>query len=300
MKIIENSFENNKSNLKLLVLSDLHIIDKKSLKKINIIKKYLNKNKYDVICLVGDIIDSTNIFQNNEIYNKLLEFIKYLGSNSKTYIVYGSHDISLRDYKNNIWIEDYKTFKHKFIDIVSKYENVKILENEILDINKFYSISGYNPSFKYAYSKDSKNNLLQEGDFSYLKKLDKNKTNIFLCHYPNAVIELSNKNILNNIDVSISGHNHNGMVQIKIFPLEKLLNIFKQNNRGIITPTKSFKLKETSNLRGNIKLKNKNILIINPSVTSLAKCAGILHNFDCLFYVGGTKIDFNDLKALDK
>lgn len=300
MKIIRNIIENSKGNLKLLALSDLHIIDNQSLKKIKQLKKHLQNNKYDIICLVGDIIDSTNIFENKKIYNALLDFIKYLGEFTKTYIVYGSHDISFRDYKNNIWIEDYISFKKYFIDVVSKYKNIKILENESIDLNNKYTISGFNPSFKYAHSKNNYEILKKEGGYNFLKKIDKNKTNIFLCHYPNVVMNLVNENILNNFDISISGHNHNGMTQIKIFPFEKILNIFNQNNRGIITPTKSFKLKDTKLLRGNIKLNDRNALLINPSVTSLAKCTSILHYFDWIFYAGATEIIFNKAKSLDK
>jgi len=294
MKIIKNNFytDQNKS-LKILVLSDLHIYNEKSIKILNNIKNYLNKNKYDVVCLVGDIIDSTNMlsFEKNT-YEKLLEFIEYLGNYAKTYIVYGSHDISYRNYKKRKWEEDFKTFKSKFLNKISKYKGIKILENETMCIDDGYTISGFNPSFKYANTKNDEEIFIKEGGFEFLKKLNHNNTNIFLCHYPNVVMKLFDKGYLDNVDLSISGHNHNGMTQLKVFPLEKILNSLKQNNRGIITPSKSLRLNNTNILRGNVKLNNRTTLIINPSITSLAKCTGLLNNFNCLFYSGATEINF--------
>lgn len=301
MRIIKNNIITKQSDeLKMLILSDLHIYNYKTIKKLNNIQKYLNANKYDIVCLVGDIIDSTNMLTlENDTYEKLLDFIQYLGTYAKTFIVYGSHDISYRNYKKWIWECDFKTFKDKFLSKISKYKGVKVLENETVDLGNGYTISGFNPSFNYAYTKNFKKVLIDEGGYEFLNSLNPRNTNIFLCHYPNVITELSNTKYLNKVDIAVSGHNHNGMTQLKVFPLEKFLNFFKQNNRGIITPSKSFKLKDTIKVRGNIKINDKTTLIINPAVTSLANCTRFLKTFDCLFYSGATEIKFIPSKELD-
>ena len=38
----------------------------------SICKEYTEENQYDIICLVGDVIDSTNMLLNNSIVYKII------------------------------------------------------------------------------------------------------------------------------------------------------------------------------------------------------------------------------------
>jgi len=299
MKINKNIiFTKEKEKLNLFVLSDLHIYDNRSLKKLKKIKTFLNNKEYDVICLVGDIIDSTNILdKNNKIYQELINFIQFLGTKAKTYIVYGNHDVSSYNYK----LRKRKDDINRFYDVLAKdlksIKNIKLLDNQVVQLKEGYTISGFNPRINYDYKNGEDEFFYENIDFT--KKINPKNFNILLCHYPNVINELINERKIKNIDVGISGHNHNGMTQLKFFPVETILNIFNQKNRGIITPKKSFKLSKTKFLRGKMKLNDKTTLIINPAVTSLSNCAGFLHKFDNLFYCGATEINFIPEKGLD-
>lgn len=302
MKIFEYTVLTKQNiRLKALVLSDLHIFDIKDILSVEKQMMDLKKKKYDVIYLVGDIIDATNPLRfNTLVTGKLLNLIAYLGYVAPTFIVYGSHDLayyshSLGKEKGNMWLADEVTFREKFLNKIANYQGINVLENETRAIKGGYTVSGFNPSLNYAINTPDGDIslLLSESEkYRFINQLDPTKTNTLLCHYPNVILGMYERGLLKNIDLSVAGHNHNGMTQFRLIPLEKVLNLFGQNNRGLITPGKSIKLSDTECLRGVVKLDNRNSLVINPSYKSLAACTGVLEKFDWMFYKGATSIEY--------
>ena len=292
-------FTKETNGLKALVLSDLHIFNDKEIKSVEDKLITLKNNQYDVIYLVGDILDSTNILYSSEyITGRLIELIAYLGHIAPTYIVYGSHDLAYYDFnQKDHWSPDEEKFKNSFLNLIVRYHNIHVLENEtvFLDKEKNYTLSGFNPSLAYALKTPDGNlrELMEEKEeYAFLKRLDPNKTNTLLCHYPNVIMSLEETGVLTSIDLSIAGHNHNGVTQIKFFPLEKILNALGETNRGIITPGKSLNFKETEKLRGVLSLSERNTLVINPAFKTFAASSGILEKIDGLFYRGYTEIEY--------
>lgn len=293
MKIITKEIE----GLKALVLSDLHIFTEKDLKQVELLMDKLKNNNYDVIYLVGDIIDSTNVLKLSRLVTgKLLELIAFLGHIAPTYIVYGSHDLSHRSIYGK-WLEDEKTFQIEFLNKIAGYHNINVLENETKSLKEGtgYTISGINPSLSYAMDTPDGNDkiLLKEIDkFEFLTNLNSNYTNTLICHYPEAIMKLQEVGLLENISLSIGGHDHNGCTQFRFLPVELILDLFKQNNRGLITPGKSIKLKDTKKLRGVVDLGGSSKLLINPAFKTFANCTGILEKLDFMFYRGYSEIEY--------
>ncbi len=310
MKLFKYEFPlKNNEKLKILIISDIHYFCQKDNGKLEEIFNELNSHNYDAVFLVGDIIDSTNVLRyDKNATNKLLDFIYVLGSIAPTYIAYGSHDLGY--YNNHIkdknkchWQKDELTFYEEFLNKVSGYKNVNIEENKTLNIKNEYTINIINPSLEYAmYEPDGNEEILiQELEkYKFLENLDSNFTNILLCHYPNTVISLYKLGMLDKVDLSISGHNHNGITQFKFIPLEFILNLIGCKNRGLITPGKSIALKDTKYCRGKIDFDKKSSLIINPSITTFANCSGILKNLDGLFYEGASVVEYIPEKTLSK
>lgn len=296
MKVFTQIINSNQEPLKALVLSDIHIYKASDEKMLNKIIYLVEKNRYDAIFIVGDIIDYTNILTNNKkIVDMIINFIQELGKRAKTYIVYGNHDCGYV-YKNN-WRYDIKTLEKKLSNNFRNMPNVWVLNNETQEIKEGYTISGYIPSKKYmqANAKENSEILYQELEtLLFLKKLDPNKINTFLCHYPHVIEELNKLGYLNNIDVSIAGHNHNGVTQF--LPLELLLNLIGEKNRGLITPGKSMKLSHTKFLRGSKKLNERNTLVINPCVRTFGSTAHYLRHLDFLFYRGSSEIIYKKVR----
>lgn len=301
MQIITKESE----GLKVLVLSDLHIFTEKDLKQVENLMAKLKNNNYDAIYLVGDIIDSTNVLKlSKHISDRLLALIACLGYIAPTYIVYGSHDLAYRSIYNS-WLEDERTFHLKFLNKIASYQNINVLDNETKSLKEGtgYTISGYNPSLKYAIDTPDGNSsilLKEKEEYEFLTKLDPDKTNTVLCHYPEAIITLYNEGILKNADLSIGGHDHNGCTQFKFLPVELILNLFGQNNRGLITPGKSINLENTKNLRGVLDLDESSKLLINPAFKTFANCTGMLEKLDWLFYRGYSEIEYIPEKSLTR
>lgn len=280
---------------RFLVLSDMHILKEGSLEKLCIIKEYIEENatecSYDAIFVVGDIIDATNVLRiNNFVSNELLEFMRFLGEVAPTYICYGSHDLALMDREDGPvnWYPDEKIFRERFLDKAYGFKGIQNLDNGTQDIGDGYTVSVFNPPLIYAMdTPDGDNKYLVEEQFAFLNDLDEDKINTLLCHYPNAIRYLYRKGKLNNVDLAIAGHNHNGITQF--VPLEFFLNFIGMQNRGLITLGKTLLPKD---VRGVDPLSYRTDLLINPAVTSLAECTGGLAKFDKLFYVGATEVIF--------
>lgn len=313
MKIFEYEKEVKQDiGKKFLVLSDIHVVSDKDIKKILNLKKTILSQvtncSYDAILLVGDVIDATNVLRSDsKIYGELLNLIKFLGEVAPTYVAFGAHDMCYFDKRREKnedipWVPDVQVFEERLKDKISGFTNLKVFNNGMRDIGDGYTISIFNPILDYDLGKkdgDDKK-LLSSGGYEFLNNLDSSQTNILLCHYPKVVLSLYREGILNNVDVSVSGHTHNGMTQLRVFPMETLLNMIGQKNRGIITPSKSFKFDDTKYLRGKIQLNEEQDLIINPAFISLAECAGILHYLDWMFYRGMSEINLKPVERMRK
>lgn len=307
MKIFTHYIQtNNKIGKKAFVISDLHIYREKDLEVLAKILEYIEKNNFDFIYIVGDIIDATNILHSpitNSWLEKFYAFFGILGSLAPTFIVYGNHDFGYFP-KNKKWIDDKSILYANFLNKISGYKGIHIIENKTYELGDGYTISGYNPNNINGYKFEKEDKEKQLEDLSFLTKLNASNFNTLLCHYPSLCLDLANEQVLKNVNLSIAGHNHNGITQLRVFPLESLLNLFNQKNRGLITAEKSMMLKDTKYLRGTIKLNDKNTLIINPALKTFSACTGILQNLNPFFYQGASVIYYlpkeNDLKRIRK
>ncbi len=281
--------------LKALVISDIHYYNKDDHKLNNIIKE-LESNKYDVLYLIGDLIDATNVLDNREARGNLLNFLRRINNILPTYIAFGSHDSAyyLND-SNNIWTDENR-FLEIVLDMSLKLNNLFVRSNKPLELPNHDNVIIINPSFQYSRKTLLKNQeeSIKEAilNYSFLKNVDIKNTNTLLCHYPEVVFTLYKSGLLKDIDLSLAGHTHNGMTQLKVFPVEGLLNLIGQENRGLITPDRSISFKDTKYLRGKIEFDSKTSLIINPCITSLAYLTGRLHYLNNLFYQGASVINY--------
>lgn len=301
--IINTYFTNTrkKDSYKAFVISDLHYSSKKDDKKLATILKIIKTNQYDGIFIVGDILDFTNILKKEYQESKnLYLFFKELGSITPTYITSGNHDVGYYDANSKEkWLNDEKTFKSKFINKISCFSGIKILTNETIKLNKQgYTLSSIILPLEYVpLLKNNTHEVLEKikDNLAYLKNLDPNDENILLCHYPEVILGLKDSTELNNVHLSIAGHTHSGVTQV--FPLELLLNMINQKNRGLITPYKTLFLtsnEATKYLRGTVNLSDESSLLINPAITTLSSVAGPISHLDFCFYSAASEIIINE------
>ena len=288
--IREKIITNNKKELSIFTISDLHVCNVKDINKLDIIIEYLINNKFDITLVVGDIIDSTSVLNTMEVKVNLIEFFVKISKLSKLYFVNGNHDLGYFDKK--VWKKQDKRFDKEIIKQLIKYKNITYLDNKTVDFNDEYTISGIVMPYNYCKINYDGDKLVLKQELhklKFLKKLNKKKTNILICHYPKVITKLDEIGYLDNVDLAIAGHNHSGVTQNVV--IETVLNLFDKN-KGLITPNKSIRKKDTKNMRGILKLKNGKVFIINPSIRTVANTSGLFKYLNDLFYMGASTIYF--------
>ena len=239
---------------KILTISDLHWDQKLNKNDVDDLIVQINDYLPNYIFLLGDVCTYKSL-EDYDFKDTLLYFYKLLALISKTYIVFGNHDYINSD-----------TQKRCFIDVnklLSFYDKtrIQVLNNEIITENNL-NIIGFNKNpetYKYELL-DTKD--LEQEITSLMEKinnlLNKDYYSILLTHSHLDLLKLK-KELLENIDMILSGHTHNGLVPPfleRVFP----------PNTSIMTGNKFFQ-KDT---RGEF-IHDKKVFIVNGGVTKISQ-----------------------------
>lgn len=185
--IVDHEFENS-SEYKIAVIADLHYNEITNNE--NHLKKICDKvssEKPDIVFLCGDIVDENTkyeqmvfAFENlSQIYNKY-----------GIYFVYGNHD------NQNLLKEKYRKYTNEDLKNTIICNGIKLLRDEFLCINGDINLIG----------RDSNVNEDILSLDSYDNQITDDKYKIVLAHEPIKKFEL------NDADLFISGHTHDGQV----------------------------------------------------------------------------------------
>lgn len=233
----------NKINIKIAHISDIHFADNYKLKRLEKIIKKIKKINPNYICITGDIIDTYEAVE-CEKFTYLIQFINELSQIGKVLISVGNHEYI---HAPNIeWLKQLENDK------------IKILDNSIYEEDDI-SFIGYNPDFGYYYEYDEKIVTNYNKELENIIEQSKKQYKILLLHTPMLLLKNDNyKNIKNikNISLTLSGHTHGGMMPS-----------FIPGHLGLISPTKE---PFPKNVRGKIKRDNTTI-IISSGIIKLSK-----------------------------
>lgn len=221
---------NLEENLNILVVSDIHI-DKfqDNIEYLNKLLSIMSYLKIDYILIPGDLIQTYKVLLSN--VNTL---IKEFGKIAPTVISIGNHELqAIKKGLNLKW----------FIDL-EKFDNVYPLINTSILLDNI-QFAGFSPNLDvYLPKTKNKNELfLKEFMESGIKINSAAEFKIMLSHSPNYINEqtLQNNEVLNNFNLFISGHNHNGCTPLfleKMFKAYGLFGpyftLFPSKSRGII------------------------------------------------------------------
>lgn len=191
----------NSDSIKIAMISDIHlgyVFDKKHLSQM---VSELNKINADVIIIAGDLIDSD---LDPVIEEDMIPLLKELKSTYGTYIALGNHDC----YTENI---------SKLTKLLED-NKVTVLNDEYTLINNdFYIIGRIDEAITdYGGSRKSLADII--------KNTNDSKPKIVIEHVPDSIDEA----ILNNINLMLSGHTHNGQV----FPLNLVISLLYKLSYG--------------------------------------------------------------------
>ncbi len=240
-------------DLKILAISDIHISNLVSFKKIKRIERQFLKEKADYIVFVGDLIDRVEEINNSESLFKLKHLLEFSAKVAKTFVVLGNHDYIHR--------ENYSSYKEKISLVIKNIQGITLLDNDVYSDDELW-LMGYTETIKYYRRKNydfkefyddfSKHDLLY-------KNVDKRLPSVALVHSPEFSDDKRCISLLNKYDLIICGHTHDGCVPFGV----------GEFTRGIISPKKKFFPK---NVRGIRKIGNGYILVTG-GVIKISKCA---------------------------
>ncbi len=241
------------NDLKLLVIGDIHISDLVSLKKIDLLKKQILKEKADYVIFTGDLIDSVEEINNRESIFKLKTLLESASEISKTIVILGNHDYIHR--------KKYNSYIKEISNLIKSINRVILLDNDIYSDNKIW-IMGYTETVGY-YGKEKYNyNNFYEDFIKYdllYKNINKNVPTVAVTHSPEFSNSSKCLNLFKDYDLILCGHTHDGCIP---FGLGNF-------NRGIISSKKNLFPKNTRGIR---KLGN-NYILITGGVVKISKCA---------------------------
>lgn len=253
--------------LKLAVISDLHYGSKTSEKYLKKVLDKVENIRPTHIIMPGDIIDDDKKIRD---INTFLSFLKELRKISKVIMSLGNHDIS--HFENDGWVSQNK---YEYFNQIEKLDGVYVLNNEMIsDKNHNVNFIGYTEPYENYKYNNKKSLFLSDINDVLNLKLEEDSYNILLAHNPTNFenIKKSEVNILENVDLIISGHMHAGLVPPYIRPI---IN----KNVGIISPNKNFFPKKTT---GKFKLEEIDHIIANP-YTFLPENTKALRHFNKLY-----------------
>ena len=240
-------------DLKILAISDIHISNLVSFKKIKRIERQFLKEKADYIVFVGDLIDRVEEINNSDSLFKLKHLLEFSAKVAKTFVVLGNHDYIHR--------ENYSSYKEKISLVIKNIQGITLLDNDVYSDDELW-LMGYTETIKYYRRKnyDFKEfyNDFSKHDLLY-KNVDKRLPSVALVHSPEFSDDKRCISLLNKYDLIICGHTHDGCVPFGV----------GEFTRGIISPKKKFFPK---NVRGIRKIGNGYILVTG-GVIKISKCA---------------------------
>lgn len=228
--MFNETFYTNKNikETKIALISDIHFNDKYNIKILDKILNQIKKNKPDYITIAGDILDTSNTNDLKELKN----FFQNISQIATTLVVVGNHDEKAGSMHN--WTYEKN---EKLIDLLNSIENLHFLNDTTYhkDNITFY---GFNLTYDY-YEVQHESYEAFTTEVKELKcNINKENYNITLFHSPINIYTFINKNKkhnLNNSDLILSGHMHNGCLPFIIsHPINKLF----KTSRGILSPTR--------------------------------------------------------------
>ncbi len=179
---------------KICLISDLH--SKEFGKDNGKLRKIINEQNCDFVCVVGDLIDDSG--------KKTLEMLEFLKSlHSKVIYIFGNHECRIKD-KGNI--------KEQLQD-----SNVYLLENEMCSVEGvcFLGLVEYMGINKRQYIEEYKGKISPrnyEDLFAEFSKFDGAK--ILLSHFPKNFKGNTYAYCENDFHLQLSGHAHGGQIRL--------------------------------------------------------------------------------------
>lgn len=251
-----------KESFKITALGDTHMSKMIKNTKLYPLQKQLEKEEPDYFVFIGDIIDLPSQLRNKTVQQNTIELIKTAAAIAPVLLVLGSHDYIEPNKKNH----DYSYNRYFWEEVIGTMENVHLLHNDIYQNNQVLFM-GYWQTLEYYYNdNDIHHENLEKfyEDFinypNLYKNLPKDIPRIALIHSPEFIKLKRNRELIQEYDLLISGHMHDGCVPFGI----------GSKTTGLISPKKELFPKMA---RGFFTLDTDTNVIVSGGVIKISECA---------------------------
>ncbi len=207
---------NYKSDMKVVLVSDLHIGYSIGIKDISNMVNLINKENADLVIIAGDIYD--NSFDGIQNPDEMIRILKSIKSKNGVYAVYGNHDVNEKTLAGFTFNYNEKKISLPEMDNLLEKSNIKLLRDETVLINDSLYLIGRRDASKPGDVKSRKS--IEE----LIENIDKEKPIFLIDHQPREIKKISN----NGIDLDLSGHTHGG----QLFPLNIIMKLMWKNGNG--------------------------------------------------------------------
>lgn len=207
---------NYKSDMKVVLVSDLHIGYSIGIKDISNMVNLINKENADLVIIAGDIYD--NNFDGIQNPDEMIRILKSIKSKNGVYAVYGNHDVNEKTLAGFTFNYNEKKISLPEMDNLLEKSNIKLLRDETVLINDSLYLIGRRDASKPGDVKSRKS--IEE----LIENIDKEKPIFLIDHQPRELKKISN----NGIDLDLSGHTHGG----QLFPLNIIMKLMWKNGNG--------------------------------------------------------------------
>ena len=188
---IETNIDNSFDGLKIVHFSDLHYLRITNQETTKNIIKEINILNPDIVVFTGDLIDKDYNPTNTDI-NDLKELLLSIKSKYGKYSVIGNNDNKIRETIEDIYTNSNFILLNNDYDIIYGNNNDKLF------------IGGLDT---YSYDKSDIDKVM-----TYFADNEDINYKIILVHEPDYIDIINSK--YNNINLVLSGHSHNGQVNI--------------------------------------------------------------------------------------
>lgn len=207
---------NYKSDMKVVLVSDLHIGYSIGIKDISNMVNLINKENADLVIIAGDIYD--NNFDGIQNPDEMIRILKSIKSKNGVYAVYGNHDVNEKTLAGFTFNYNEKKISLPEMDNLLEKSNIKLLRDETVLINDSLYLIGRRDASKPGDVKSRKS--IEK----LIENIDKEKPIFLIDHQPRELKKISN----NGIDLDLSGHTHGG----QLFPLNIIMKLMWKNGNG--------------------------------------------------------------------
>lgn len=254
-------------DFKIAIISDIHYYPGYNQKIFDRIIKQIKSNKPDYVTVVGDILDSSNT---NDL-EQLKKFLSNLASITTTFVVTGNHDEKKGEMHK--WSQYHN---NTLISMLNSINNLHFLNDTAYTVNNI-TFYGFNLSYNhYENVSETYESFCHEAN-NLKYKLSDTTYNVILFHSPINIYKFIENNPSHNLaksDLILSGHMHNGCLP---FIISHPINRIFKTSRGLISPDRTLFPKYA---QGKIYEHNG---YVYEGITKLSHSTKFLHNFDFIF-----------------